>query len=277
MSELQKRVLTAVIGVSLLLTLLGWGGFLGAWLIALVVALGMVFEFVGIAFSLPDRDEKRTVMLFATVLLAVVFGFMPGQETACCVFLFLFFSSYFLLTASRYQGATLLAHCQELMFSVFGFAYVAALPLFLPAIRRQHFGLSWVILFFLIVWAGDTGAYFAGRTFGKHKLYEKISPKKTVEGAIGGIAGSVIAAALFQYFGFNQIGLFSAVTVAVLICVVSQVGDLCESFVKRAFDKKDSGSILPGHGGFLDRFDSVVFSLPIMYACTKVLSIAVNS
>ena len=273
MSEFQKRVITGLSGFFFLLALMIWGGFPAIGLIALIVSLGMLTEFVNIVFSLPDRAEKRIVLQVLVGMMAVVFWVFPQKETAYAIFSFLFLSTYFLVIAKRYEGSSLLAHCQELMYAVFGLVYLGILPLFLPAIRRGLFGREWILLFFLIVWAGDTGAYFVGKKFGRHKLYPKISPKKTVEGSIGGLAVSVIVAVLFRGWFFNEVSLEAVMTIAVMVCSASQVGDLIESMVKRAFDKKDSGSILPGHGGFLDRFDSVVFSLPIMYACIKYVSL----
>ena len=273
MTELQKRVVTGVLGVSLLLGLISFGGFWGVWLIGVVIALGMLIEFVNICFSLPDLKEKRLVILAAAAFLAFAYGIYPSRAISIGVFSFLGIFTYFLFTARRYQGAAFHTHCQELMYSVFGLIYLGILPLFLSAIRRDMHGREWVVVFLLIVWAGDTAAYFVGKRFGRRKLYPQISPKKTVEGAIGGLLGGVVIALLFRQIHFNQVSLVALGVVAVVVGAVSQIGDLCESLVKRAFDKKDSGSILPGHGGFLDRFDSVVFSLPIMYACMRCLSL----
>jgi phosphatidate cytidylyltransferase len=127
-----------------------------------------------------------------------------------------------------------------------------------------------MLLFLITVWAGDTGAYSLGSRYGKRKLYPVISPKKTVEGAIGGIGSGFVIALIYKLLLFRSLSWGGAIFIPVLIGAVSQVGDLCESFFKRAFDRKDSGSILPGHGGFLDRFDGVVFSLPIMYGCMRI-------
>ena len=127
------------------------------------------------------------------------------------------------------------------------------------------------MLFLFIVWAGDTGAYFAGKKFGKRKLYFAISPNKTIEGGIGGLAVSMFITLIFKLFFLQGMSWFLVFFVPLIVGITAQVGDLCESFLKRAFDKKDSGTILPGHGGFLDRFDGVVFSLPVMYACIRVL------
>ena len=120
-----------------------------------------------------------------------------------------------------------------------------------------------VLAFFVGVWTNDTMAYVCGRLFGKHKLYPSVSPNKTVEGFVGGVIFSGLALSLFGYFngGFN----FKITALGLLIGMSSTMGDLFESFLKRHFNVKDSGNILPGHGGILDRFDGVLFAAPISY------------
>jgi phosphatidate cytidylyltransferase len=139
-------------------------------------------------------------------------------------------------------------------------------------IRDGSNGIRWLMLFLLIVWAGDTGAYFVGRKYGKRKLYPLISPGKSLEGAGGGLAASLLIALIFKLAAFHALGWLGAVVTPILVGVVSQLGDLCESFLKRANRIKDSSHILPGHGGILDRFDGVLFSLPVMYFCVKVFA-----
>ena len=117
-----------------------------------------------------------------------------------------------------------------------------------------------------IVFLGDTGAYFAGRSFGRHKLYPLISPKKTVEGAIGGLAASVAGGALARWLLLPNLSLPESLLLGGALGAVGQIGDLVESLFKRATDTKDSGQLLPGHGGLLDRLDGVLFAAPLMQA-----------
>ncbi|MEA2491615.1 MAG: phosphatidate cytidylyltransferase, partial [Acidobacteriota bacterium] len=123
------------------------------------------------------------------------------------------------------------------------------------------------LVFFLliVVWIGDAGAYYFGRAFGKHKLSPRISPKKTIEGLAGGIATSIIAALVIHFTFFPKFPLLHAVIAGVILSFAGVVGDLAESMWKRSADVKDSGSLIPGHGGFLDRFDSIFFTAPILY------------
>ncbi len=269
--ELKKRIQTGVAGVAVVLLLLIFGGGLGAALIAAVISIGMIYEFAEITLSLPDKKEKRGLLMGVAWLLTFINYLTPRSEYELLLIIFLTLFSYFLFTADRHGDIALKTHFQELMYSVFGLMYLAFLPLYLVLIRKSPGGVHWALLFLFIVWAGDTGAYFAGRRFGRRKLYAYISPKKTIEGAIGGLLAGIVITILYKLIFFRQLSWFAAIAVPLLIGVAAPVGDLAESFLKRAFNKKDSGSILPGHGGFLDRFDSVVFSLPVMYACTRIL------
>ena len=267
--ELKKRIQTAALGVTVLVLLLVFGGGIGAVLVASVLSIAMLYEFTGITLSLPDQREKRFVILGCAWLLQVMNFWMVGAQLELLCFFFLGMTAYFLFTAEKYNGEELKQHYRELMSTVFGFVYLAFLPTYLVSIRSSGYGMHWTLLFFFIVWANDIGAYFAGKKFGKRKLYPHISPKKTWEGAYGGLAASVAISVLYKVIFFKQFSWFGAFAVPTLLSVVSPVGDLAESFLKRAFDKKDSSSILPGHGGFLDRFDSVVFSLPVMYVLSR--------
>lgn len=119
--------------------------------------------------------------------------------------------------------------------------------------------------FFLVIAAGDSGAYYAGRSFGKHKLAPKISPGKTIQGSIGGILGSVLSAVLCRYLFYPELPLHHALLLGLTFNIVGQAGDLFESMLKRGSGTKDAASIIPGHGGLLDRLDSIVFNAPILY------------
>src|SRR5699024_12402158 len=117
----------------------------------------------------------------------------------------------------------------------------------------------------LIVWMTDTGAYLAEITFGKRKLWPQISPNKTVEGFVGGILSSVLLAVIFSLFGLiDNLQIYLLIIYTMILSGGGQLGDLVESALKRHFDVKDSGNLLPGHGGVLDRFDSFIFVLPLM-------------
>lgn len=124
------------------------------------------------------------------------------------------------------------------------------------------------LIFFLllVVWLGDAGAYYCGKNFGKHKMSPRISPKKTVEGGIGGALTSVITAIVIHFTFFQTFPLLHAIIAGVILSFTGMLGDLAESMWKRSAAVKDSGTLLPGHGGFLDRFDSIFYTAPILYS-----------
>lgn len=123
-----------------------------------------------------------------------------------------------------------------------------------------------ILLLLAVVWAGDTGAYFVGKALGRHKLYPAVSPKKTIEGSLGGLAASVGVAVAFATLWMPSLGVVRAVLIGLVGGVAAQVGDLVESLLKRAAGVKDSGNLLPGHGGMLDRVDGVIFAFPVVFA-----------
>ncbi len=131
---------------------------------------------------------------------------------------------------------------------------------------RLRFGFGWVILVFVVTWANDTLAYFAGRLFGRRKLLERISPKKTWEGFVGGALGSLLGALAVRALLLGRVPLWAALAVAAGGAVLGPLGDLSESLLKRATGVKDSGRLIPGHGGLLDRIDSLLFVAPWVYA-----------
>lgn len=145
---------------------------------------------------------------------------------------------------------------------------LVAFPMgFLPALRLldRETGPDLVLLLLLCVMLGDTGAYYMGRAFGRHRLAPSISPKKTWEGAMGALLGSLVAAALAHFWFFQSLTIPHAIVLAALLCVVGILGDLTESMLKRASGVKDSSSLLPGHGGLFDRIDSLLFAGPVLY------------
>lgn len=271
-SELRMRVLTGVFGGALFLGLVAFGGWIGICLVTAVISLAMVNEFCAITLTSADHVAKKYGLLLLGWFVSVLNAIVPQYEYELLIFCFLVLFTGYLISARDREGEAFLLHFKELEFSVFGLFYLVFLPLFLTRIHGGPNGVHWTILFLLIVWAGDSLAYFAGKKYGRRKLYPQISPKKTVEGGIGGLLGGVFFALLYKLALFHSLSWGGVVIVPLLVGAVSQVGDLCESFLKRAYGKKDSGQILPGHGGFLDRFDGVVFSLPVMYACTRIFT-----
>jgi len=136
---------------------------------------------------------------------------------------------------------------------------------------RLRFGFGWVILVFVVTWANDTLAFFAGRAFGRHKLFERISPKKTWEGFAGGAVGSVAGAFAVKALFLQAVPAWACLAMAAGGAVLGPAGDLAESLIKRGAGVKDSGRLIPGHGGLLDRIDALLFVGPWIYGCALLL------
>jgi phosphatidate cytidylyltransferase len=132
-------------------------------------------------------------------------------------------------------------------------------------------GLAWVIAALVITWANDTAAYFAGRFLGRHKLYPEVSPNKTWEGFAGGLVGSVGGMSIARAFFFPVFTAADCLLLGVAGGILGPIGDLCESMLKRAYGVKDSGRIIPGHGGILDRIDALLFNAPLVFVYIKFL------
>jgi len=148
---------------------------------------------------------------------------------------------------------------------VLGVVYVPLLLSFLIPVRESDAGTTWIVFLLAVIFAGDISAFYVGSYGGRHKLAPAVSPGKTIEGAFGGLAGNLIAGAVFKYFFFPRMSWGAAVCFFLSVGVMGQVGDLFESLLKRAADVKDSGTILPGHGGLLDRIDALLFAAPAAY------------
>jgi phosphatidate cytidylyltransferase len=136
---------------------------------------------------------------------------------------------------------------------------------YLVLLRDLDHGVKWIFLLLIIVMAGDTAAFYVGSTLGKRKLYPIVSPKKSVEGMIGGLAGSCVGTLIAGATFFPELTVAGAIATALIVGLLGQLGDLFESLLKRSFGVKDSGNIFPGHGGMLDRLDSVLFAAPSLY------------
>lgn len=146
-----------------------------------------------------------------------------------------------------------------------GVLYIALPFSYLIPLRGLDHGRWWVLFLIVVIWANDTLAYFTGRLVGRHKLSPVVSPNKTIEGAVGGIIGGVAAALIMNRYMDLGLGPFAAAALAVVLGLVAMGGDLVESVIKRGAGAKDSGTIIPGHGGMLDRIDSIIFPIPVLY------------
>lgn len=148
---------------------------------------------------------------------------------------------------------------------VFGFLYISLLLSHFVLLRALPNGVEWIFLMLLLVMGSDTAAYYVGSSLGRHKLYPAVSPNKSIEGAVGGLAGSVAGAFIAKYTFFGGLSVVDCIATGILLGTLAQLGDLFESLLKRSFGVKDSGWIIPGHGGILDRLDSIIFAVPAVF------------
>lgn len=184
----------------------------------------------------------------------------PAAALAALCLFFLIFSVWTLFSFKDIKDAA-----AEGAYFAFGALYIPFLMGYLVLLRDQPQGFKWILMMMLIVMSGDSAAYFVGSRFGKTKLYPEVSPKKSVEGSLGGLIGSAVGALLASFTFFPELAAIPAIIIALLAGFIGQVGDLFESMLKRSSGVKDSGSIFPGHGGILDRLDSILFAAPVTY------------
>jgi len=156
--------------------------------------------------------------------------------------------------------------------AVLGAVYPGLLLGALVPLRGMPHGEWWIVLTLTVTWLNDSFAYFAGRAFGRRKLYERISPSKTWEGALGGAAGSIAGALIVREIWLPALPSWGAAFIGAGAAVLGPLGDLSESMLKRAFGAKDSGRLLPGHGGLLDRIDALLFNAPFVLFCARLLT-----
>ena len=275
LGNLAQRALVAVVAVPILLAILyvpdaAWPTFLLIYSAA-IIAMDEYF-----AMTLGDKGHRRAAVVLGAIACAALYWLHPlaaaGTESRF----------YFGVAFIGPTLAPVLAVVPPLLYYLFrfgdmtqaapriaatitGIVYAGFLAMFL-AMTRREFGGDAVVLILLVAWIGDTGGYFAGRFLGKKKLYPAVSPKKTWAGAIGGAAGSVLAVAVMKLVRIEELGWIDVVLIGVVGAALGQLGDLAESLIKRSAGVKDSGALLPGHGGLLDRIDAVLFIGPYVYA-----------
>lgn len=256
------RWLTAAVAVPLLATIIGFGpGWLLLMAIMLVSAGGMLelFTLVLSGSNVWKRVAASSVGLMLP--LATYWEGVLGLTLATVVVLFIALLVHLVLYARHEASLTSLGAV------IFAQLYIPFLLSHLLLLFRLPSGRRWIFLVLLVIFAGDTGAYYVGHRWGKRKLWPSVSPGKTVEGAAGGLLSSLLIALiagklLLSTSGFGlQFILFLASTMA----LVGQIGDLMESMLKRLSQVKDASSLLPGHGGLLDRLDSLIFAFPLTY------------
>lgn len=289
----MKRILTAVILIPVVLLAVLRAPLWLFLLITVVVALLAVFEYLGIAASYGFEPFRLLTYIY-TAALFVVYYYAQGSggEALLAGILLLFLFAPFLLMVSAMGREDLKAALPGAAMSYLALPYIG-LPLLLMAlIRDSTRGWVFVLFTFFAVWVGDTAAMYVGKSMGRHKLAPRISPGKTIEGTVASFVFSVAVCCLFAHYvpeiaaalgrahllveagqesllidapAYARAPMWLAALLAAIINVAAQVGDLLESALKRGAGVKDSGTLLPGHGGILDRIDALLLALPVAF------------
>jgi len=289
----MKRILTAVILIPLVLLAVLRAPLWLFLLITVVVAMAAVFEYLGIAAGYGFEPFRLLTYLYTSALFVVYYyaeGFGGGALLAGLLMLFLF--APFLLMIAAMGREDLKTALPGAAMSYLALPYIGLPLLLMATLRESARGWVYVLFTFFAVWMGDTAAMYVGKSMGRHKLAPRISPGKTVEGAVASLVFSVGVCCLFAHYvpeiaaalgrahlvndpaqesllidapAYGRAPLWLAALLAAAINVAAQVGDLVESAFKRGAGVKDSGTLLPGHGGILDRIDALLLALPVAF------------
>jgi phosphatidate cytidylyltransferase len=288
-----KRIATALVLIPVVLVLVLKAPLYVLAIVAGAVALLAVAEFLKLTTHYGVQPLSGATYIYVTIFFVSVIvatsGRTPLVETTAVIYgvaLATALAPFLFLTLAM-RRADLRMSYPAAAAAVFAFEYVALPMALLVEIRQLAAGAIWVIYTLLVVWAGDIFAYFVGKAIGRHRMSPEVSPKKTWEGAIASVAASVIIGTLwFQHapgissallrvglierrdgvFGLEQPQLFPIIVLSAVVNLAAQFGDLVESLIKRGAGVKDSGTILPGHGGMLDRIDAMLFAVPVVWA-----------
>ncbi|MCR5747615.1 MAG: phosphatidate cytidylyltransferase [Lachnospiraceae bacterium] len=266
----KTRAISAVALVIILGSALFFGGYY-LWALMMFSSLVGFFEFVRAMRPGDERANMKPDILEALGYIGIVVLYitlLSGQLTFVyyvLIVLLIALMIAYVLQFPRFPTS-------KMMQMFFGVFYVGVMLSFVYLTRMEKEGLKIVWIIFISSWVCDTAAYLTGMAFGKHKLTPELSPKKSIEGAVGGVIGSGIVGFLFGLLISPDAGALIFAVISAIGAVISQFGDLTASAIKRNHDIKDYGNLIPGHGGILDRFDSVIITAPIVYILSQVIA-----
>lgn len=275
-----QRIITAVIAIPLLAAAIQWGGpGIFCWIIALTAGTAL-FELLAMA-SVRSSLIRLTVMTagvgivllvhqYRTHLAAEGMRFQNSLSGAVMTVPAVLAFAVLLSILARYPGKTVFIDPPFLY--LLGVLYISLFLSYLIVLYNGPGGRELIFFVLIVLWCNDSGAYVFGRTLGRRKLSPLVSPNKTVEGAAGGAVCGLVAALALSMILVTALSFAQAAALGLVISLSGQVGDLCESALKRHFGCKDSGSMLPGHGGMLDRIDSLLFAAPLAYYCKMMIA-----
>jgi len=254
------REITAAVGIPVAIWVVGWADPRVFNVTLAIVAALALYEFLAMG---RNKGYELPVVLCIGLMLFTIAAFVfenVSVEMGMFATLLIIPASYVFRRKSIEESLPSSA------IAVLGTMYIGMLGGSLVRLRNDFpVGAKLIAFLLIVVWIGDAGAYYVGKNFGKTKLSPVISPKKTIEGGIGGVLTSITAAIVIHFTFFPEFPLVHAIIAGVILSLSGMVGDLAESMWKRSADVKDSGTLIPGHGGFFDRFDSILFTAPILY------------
>ena len=268
----KKRLISSIVLVIVALVTILQGGYLLA-AVLLFLSLTAYRELMKAcklsAEGQPDALEITGYVGIVIYYLLMVFSAEKLYLFLAVIMILAAFMFLYVMTFPKYRA-------EQIMCAFFNVVYAPVMLSCIYLVRSLPYGIYSVWMIFISSWICDTCAYIVGMLIGKHKMVPKLSPKKSIEGAVGGVVGAAIVGALYGYFVVESVITEQNVTwVFVLIsavgAVISQIGDLAASAIKRNHDIKDYGKLIPGHGGVMDRFDSVIFTAPMIYLLVLVL------
>ena len=273
-----ERLLISLIGIPLLLYVITKGGFLFFTLVV-IISIVSINEFYNFPKSSID-PITRFFGVISCILFALNYStvytpteYLPYVNKELIIISLIIAFILYIMIELLIPSRRLI---ESIFFAVFGVIYIPFLLCSLIAVSDFDLlnGSRFTLLLFVTVWITDSCAYFTGNAFGKIKMIESISPRKTIEGFIGGYFGSLICVFIFTYFEFLNYSLttLQIILLSVLIGIFGQLGDFFESMIKRNYKIKDSSNLLLGHGGFLDRFDSIIISSPLIFIFLRFIS-----
>jgi len=247
------RIISGIIGLPVLVFIVYKGNFL-LWLSLIIVNLIGLKEFYNSFINLKIKPLNYIGYLF-TILLYISFYYSKFLQPKVIIYMIVLL----LLCLNVFSKKDIF---QGILITLLSFFYISYPLYYIILIRNEYYKFTWLI--FIIAMATDTFAYFSGCFLGKKKLIPSVSPNKTVEGSIGGVLGALLSTSIYSHF-FIKIPVTHVVILSLLGSIISQLGDLIASKIKRITGIKDFGNLIPGHGGILDRFDSIIFLSPLIY------------
>lgn len=262
LSSHVKRWLTGLTALPFLIIWLGWGSSLMFALLIALVCLLSLREYFHMSLRRNERDVYPPLAVLGyTTGLSILWAAYCNSAAFILVIVAVNFllCGFFLLPRYKTDPAIV----DTVAMQIQGMVYIPVLIAGLIRIRNTDGGIAWIFFLLAIVFAGDIGAYYAGSYLGRHKLCPSVSPKKTIEGSVGGLCANLLIGGIIKAMFFPSLPWAACVVMFLLIGTAGQIGDLYESALKRSVQIKDSGTLLPGHGGMLDRIDALLFASPV--------------